>query len=60
MPRRSILSASEQARLLAPADDPQVAIAVVVENDGGHRQLAVGNQIAAPIGRQVLEAVLGK
>ena len=44
----------------APADDPQVAIAVVVENDGGHRQEAVGNQIAAPIGRQVLEAVLGK
>jgi peptidoglycan glycosyltransferase len=44
----------------APADNPQVAIAVVVENDGGHGQLAVGNQIAAPIGRQVLEAVLNK
>ena len=44
----------------APADDPQVVVAVVVENGGGNGQDAVGNQIAAPIGRQVLEAVLGK
>ncbi|MEJ1230793.1 MAG: penicillin-binding transpeptidase domain-containing protein [Galbitalea sp.] len=44
----------------APADDPQVVVAVVVENDGGHGQTAVGNQIAAPIGKKVLEAVLGK
>lgn len=44
----------------APANDPQVVVAVVVENGGGHGQDAVGNQIAAPIGRAVLEAVLGE
>jgi penicillin-binding protein A len=44
----------------APADDPQVVVAVVVENGGGRGQDAVGNQIAAPIGKQVLEAVLNK
>jgi peptidoglycan glycosyltransferase len=44
----------------APADDPQVVVAVVIENGGGHGQDAVGNEIAAPIGRQVLEAVLNK
>ncbi len=44
----------------APADDPQVAIAVVVENGGGLGQSAFGNQVAAPIARQVLEAVLNR
>ena len=44
----------------APADDPQVVVAVVVENGGGRGQDAVGNQIAAPIGRTVIEAVLNK
>ena len=44
----------------APADDPQVVVAVVVENGGGQGQDAVGNQIAAPIGKAVLEAVLNK
>jgi peptidoglycan glycosyltransferase len=44
----------------APADDPQVAVAVVIENGGGQGQDAVGNQIAAPIGKQVIEAVLNK
>jgi peptidoglycan glycosyltransferase len=44
----------------APANDPQVAVAVVVENGGGLGQDAVGNQIAAPIGKKVLEAVLNK
>ncbi|HEY2642544.1 MAG TPA: penicillin-binding protein 2 [Galbitalea sp.] len=44
----------------APADNPQVVVAVVIENGGGHGQDAVGNQIAAPIGRQVIEAVLNK
>jgi peptidoglycan glycosyltransferase len=44
----------------APADDPQVVVAVVIENGGGDGQDAVGNQIAAPIGKQVLEAVLNK
>ncbi len=42
----------------APADDPQVAIAVVVE-DGGDRDLeATGGSRAAPIGRAVIGAAL--
>jgi penicillin-binding protein A len=44
----------------APANDPQYAIAVVVENGGGQGQSGSGNSIAAPIARQVLEAVLNK
>jgi peptidoglycan glycosyltransferase len=36
----------------APADNPQVALAVIVENGG------VGGSTAAPIARQVLEALL--
>ncbi len=39
---------------LAPADDPQLAIAVVVEH-AGH-----GSQHAAPIAKTVLEAALGR
>lgn len=42
----------------APADDPEFAIAVVVENGGGRGQDGAGNTIAAPIARHVLEAVL--
>ena len=42
----------------APANDPQVAIAVVVENGGGFGQASFGNRIAAPIAKKVLEAVL--
>ena len=37
----------------APADDPQIAIAVIVEN-GGH-----GSSVAAPIARKVLDAFFG-
>lgn len=44
----------------APADDPQVAVAVVVENGGGQGQSGSGNEIAAPIAKKVMEAVLGK
>lgn len=44
----------------APADDPQVAVAVVVENGGGQGQNGSGNEIAAPIAKKVMEAVLGK
>jgi peptidoglycan glycosyltransferase len=39
----------------APADDPQVAVAVVVEN-----QSSFGNVVAAPIAKSVIEAVLNK
>ena len=42
----------------APADDPQVVVAVVIEDGGGLGQSGTSNGIAAPIGRQVLEAVL--
>ena len=44
----------------APADNPRVAIAVVVEDGGGKDQSGSGNSIAAPIAKQVLEAVLSK
>ncbi|GAA3752624.1 penicillin-binding transpeptidase domain-containing protein [Microbacterium kribbense] len=44
----------------APAEDPQVAVAVVVENGGGVGQSGSGNSIAAPIVKKVMEAVLGK
>jgi peptidoglycan glycosyltransferase len=44
----------------APADDPQVAIAVVVENGGGLGQSGFGNLVAAPIAKQVIEAVLNR
>lgn len=44
----------------APADNPQVAIAVVVEDGGGRGQSGSGNQIAAPIAKRVIEAVLSR
>lgn len=44
----------------APADDPKVAVAVVVENGGGQGQNGSGNEIAAPIAKKVMEAVLSK
>jgi len=44
----------------APSDDPQVAVAVVVEDGGGQGQSGSGNAIAAPIAKQVMEAVLNK
>jgi peptidoglycan glycosyltransferase len=44
----------------APAEDPEVAVAVVVENGGGQGQSGSGNSIAAPIAKKVMEAVLGR
>jgi penicillin-binding protein A len=44
----------------APADDPQVAIAVLVESGGDRSNLAAtGGTVAAPIGRAVIRAALG-
>lgn len=43
----------------APADNPQVAVAVVVENGGDAPEVS-GNQISAPIANAVMRAVLGK
>lgn len=42
----------------APAEDPQVAVAVVVENGGSLGDAATGGAVAGPIARQVMEAVL--
>lgn len=44
----------------APADNPRVAVAVVVEDGGGQGQSGSGNTIAAPIAKRVMEAVLGR
>jgi hypothetical protein len=44
----------------APADNPQYAITVLVEDGGGLGQEGFGNGNAAPVARQVLEAVLNK
>ncbi|MGC5223678.1 peptidoglycan D,D-transpeptidase FtsI family protein [Micromonospora sp. DT81.3] len=44
----------------APADNPQVAVAVVVENGGGQGQSGSGDTIAAPIAKKVMEAVLNR
>ena len=44
----------------APAADPEVAVAVVVENGGGQGQSAFGNSVASPIAKKVIEAVLNK
>lgn len=42
----------------APADDPRVVVAVVVEDGGTMRDEASGGVVAAPIARQVMEAVV--
>lgn len=44
----------------APAADPEVAVAVVIENGGGQGQSGSGDGIAAPIAKSVMEAVLGR
>lgn len=42
----------------APADDPAVAVAVVVEDGGNAGSEAGGGQLSAPIAREVMEAVI--
>ena len=42
----------------APADEPQVAIAVVVEDGGSLGSEATGGALSAPIARRVMSAVL--
>ncbi|MBK5306527.1 MAG: penicillin-binding protein 2 [Frankiaceae bacterium] len=44
----------------APAQDPQVAIAVLVEDGGSAGSEATGGRVAAPIARDVMRAVLGQ
>jgi len=43
---------------VASVDNPRVAVAVVVENAGGQAEIS-GNQLAAPIARDVMKAILG-
>jgi peptidoglycan glycosyltransferase len=42
----------------APADDPKIAVAVIVENGGGFGEAASGGRVAAPIARAVMQAVV--
>ena len=42
----------------APAENPQIAVAVIVENGGDEGAEATGGSIAAPIGREVIRAGL--
>ena len=42
----------------APADNPTIAVAVVVEDGGDAGDEAAGGKVAAPIARQVIEAVI--
>ncbi len=42
----------------APAEKPQVVVTVVIEDGGGIGQNGTGNQLAAPIAKAVMEAVL--
>lgn len=44
----------------APAADPQVAIAVLLEDGAGRGQSGSGNAIAGPIAKKVIEAVLNR
>jgi peptidoglycan glycosyltransferase len=44
----------------APANNPQVAIAVVIEDGGGIGQAGRGNSLAAPVAAKVMKAVLRK
>jgi peptidoglycan glycosyltransferase len=44
----------------APAENPKVAVVVVVEDTGGQGNPATGNSVAAPIARKIMEAVLAQ
>jgi penicillin-binding protein A len=44
----------------APANDPQVAVAVVIEQSGTNRADITGGGLAGPIARDVMEAVINQ
>jgi peptidoglycan glycosyltransferase len=44
----------------APAEDPTVAVAVVVEDGGSLGSEATGGRLAAPVARDMMRAVLGR
>ncbi|WP_129789502.1 peptidoglycan D,D-transpeptidase FtsI family protein [Promicromonospora panici] len=44
----------------APADDPQVAVAVVLENEGQSTDESTGGALASPIAAQIMQAAIAK
>lgn len=44
----------------APADDPQVAVAVIVENGGSLGSEGTGGAVAAPVARSIMRAVMDR
>ncbi|GAB2464649.1 peptidoglycan D,D-transpeptidase FtsI family protein [Xylanimonas ulmi] len=44
----------------APAQDPQIAVAVIVEHGGDATSEATGGRVAAPMARAVIEAALSR
>ena len=44
----------------APADDPEVAVAVLIEDAGVSRDAISGSGLAAPIAKRVMEAVMNQ
>jgi peptidoglycan glycosyltransferase len=44
----------------APAEAPQIAVAVIVEHGGNANSEITGGRIAAPIAKQVMQAALGR
>lgn len=44
----------------APADDPQVAVAVVLENEGQSTNESTGGALASPIARQIMQAAISQ
>ncbi|MDX6280006.1 MAG: penicillin-binding protein [Kribbellaceae bacterium] len=44
----------------APANDPQIAIAVIIEDAGVARDDIAGGKLAAPVAKKMMEAVLGR
>jgi len=42
----------------APAEEPQVAVAVIVENGGDFGSEATGGEVSAPLARQMIELLL--
>ena len=44
----------------APAEDPQVVVAVIVEHGGSAGSEATGGHVAAPIAAQMMRMVLGR
>ena len=44
----------------APADNPQVAVAVLVQDAGVDRDAISGSGLAAPIAKAIMQAVIGR